>query len=988
MKRLFFSLFCLSCIWAAASAQPKLGKDNISAVVKAMTPEEKAKLVVGIQLGSDTWKGRFPAGTGGVTYPFEKYGIPHVVMMDGPVGIRLDDHFTTCFPTGLLTAASWDKSVARSIGEAIGEESLAMGNDVILAPGMNILRNPLNGRNFEYFSEDPVLSGLIAAAYVNGVQSKGVGTSAKHFAANNQETNRLDGDSRLDTRTLREIYTKAFELCVRDSQPWTVMASYNYLNGEYTQESHDLLDAILRKEFGFKGLVVTDWTSKRNTPKQIHAGSDLLMGGNPSQTEHILESLGNGSLKMEDLDRAVTKVLELVVKSPAFNGNKATYKPDLEGDARIARELAGEGMVLLKNDGVLPVKAAKTAVFGVHSYDLIRGGNGAAWVHSPHVVSVADGLGNAGFEPDPDLCRLYKAYASFIAEDLRNNHKVNVHVGDAQKPELEITRKAIENSAKNNDLAVITLGRISGEARDRILGKDFLLQENEINLVENVCEVYHAAGKKVVVILNICGPVETASWNYLPDAILCAWLPGQEGGDAIADVLDGKVNPSGRLPMTFPLDYFDAAGAEDFPYDFRSDSANESVVHPERRGLPLKNVAYTDYTEGIYVGYRYFCTEDKPVSYPFGYGLSYTTFSYSAANAKVKGDKLLASVTVTNTGTVAGKEAVGLYVSAPLGSFKDKPSRELREFGKTRLLQPGESQTLNFTVPVRQLASFNSGKSRWETAKGSYKAYFGADVTRPQAEAAFKVMSAKNYPVSRACEPTLKELSVLTYNVGAFGKYSEDSSDAVAELIKASGASLVGLNELDSCNRRHNVFQLERLAEKLGGWNHVFASAFPFAGGAYGNGILSRKPILRSWRIALPRFEGSEERSVAVVETEDCVFASTHLDFQDEESTLSQVRIINDWFSEHFSGYGKPVLLSGDMNSRPGSKVMKELQKKWTIIHRTEKSYPSQKPDACIDYILTLNGAVEVSGIDGGTIQTVATRTASDHLPVFAKIRY
>ena len=741
MKRSLFPCLCLIFICAVSQAQPKLDKNNIPAIVKAMTPEEKALLVVGIQKDKEPWKGKFLPGTGGVTYPIPRLGIPSIVMMDGPVGIRLDENLTTCFPTGLLTAASWDKDAARRIGEAIGEESLAMGNDVILAPGMNILRNPLNGRNFEYFSEDPVLAGLIAAAYVNGVQSKGVGTSAKHFAANNQETNRLDGDSRLDTRTLREIYTKAFELCVRDSQPWTIMASYNYLNGEYTQESRGLLNDILREEFGFKGLVVTDWTGKRNTPKQIHAGSDLLMGGHPSQTEHILESLADGSLNTEDLDRAVTKVLELIVKTPAFNGNKPNLKPDLDAGAKAARELASEGMVLLKNNGILPAKAAKTALFGVYSYDLIQGGNGAAWVHSPHVVSLAEGLGNAGFSLDADLCKLYEGYASFIAEDLKNNHRVNVHVGDAQKPELEITPFLIEKSAKDNDLAVITLGRISGEARDRILGKDFLLQENEINLIENVCEVFHAAGKKVVVVLNICGPVETASWSYLPDAILCAWLPGQEGGNAIVDVLGGKVNPSGKLPMTFPLDYFDAAGAEDFPYDFHSDRANESAVHPERRGLPLKNIAYTDYSEGIYVGYRYFCTNGKPVAYPFGYGLSYTGFEYSAAFAKVKGDKLIAGVTVTNTGAVAGKEAVGLYVAAPLGSFKDKPSRELREFGKTRLLQPGESQTLTFMVPVRQLASFNSEKSRWETAKGVYSAFFGADATRPEAEAGFKITS-------------------------------------------------------------------------------------------------------------------------------------------------------------------------------------------------------------------------------------------------------
>lgn len=762
------SLFLLSCLTlsaASALAQPKLSKDNISQIVKAMTKEEKALLVVGADKSLPTLVKRTLPGTGGITYPIPRLGIPSITMMDGPTGVRLEPdwkdgkgavHYSTSFPTGLLTAASWNRGSARIIGEAIGEESLDLGNDVILAPGMNLLRNPLNGRNFEYFSEDPLLSGMIAAAYINGVQSKGVGTSAKHYAANSQETNRLDGDSRLDTRTLRELYIKGFEIALRESSPWTVMASYNYLNGTYTQESRDMLTDILRNDLGYEGLVVTDWTGKRNTPKQIHAGSDLLMGGQPAQTEHILRSLEDGSLSMDDLDKAVTRILELIVKTPSFAGCKPSFNPDLDAHAEVARETAADGMVLLKNNGVLPLAKCRLAVFGVHSYDFIIGGNGAAWVYSNRNVSFDKGLENAGFGIHPGIRKLYSTYADFARNDVELNHKVNVHLGRPTRPELEITRGLIEKSVKESDAAVITLGRTSGEARDRIMGEDFLFDENEKNLLENVCEVYQAAGKKVIVILNICGPVETASWSYLPDAIICAWLPGEQGGNALADIVTGKVNPSGRLPMSFPIDYFDTPGAEDFPYDFRSDRANESVVHPERRGIPFKNIVYTDYTEGIYVGYRYFCTNDKPVAYPFGFGLSYTTFEYSKPSVSVRGDAIVASVTVSNSGKTAGKEAVGVYIAAPLGNFSDKPSIELREFGKTRLLQPGESQTLTFRIPLRQLASFNSGKSRWETARGAYKAFFGADVTAPRAEASFKVGQARNYPVSRACEPAGK----------------------------------------------------------------------------------------------------------------------------------------------------------------------------------------------------------------------------------------
>lgn len=756
-KGILIALLCLAFAGGGVFAQPKLTKDNIPQIVKAMTTEEKATFVVGVAFGAVPEYGeKVLPGTGGITYAIPRLGIPSIILMDGPVGLRLDKNSTTSLPGGLLTAASWDRTVAYGIGEVIAKESLAMGCDIILGPGMNLLRNPLNGRNFEYFSEDPVLTGLIAAAYVRGVQDHGVGTSAKHFAANNQETNRLDGDSRLDTRTLRELYTKAFELCVRDAQPWTIMSSYNYLNGEYTQESHDLLTRILRQDLGFQGLVMTDWTGKRNTPRQMHARSDLLMGGQPNQTEHILESLKDGSLKMEDLDLCVATLLELIVKTPAFNGSVRTLNPDLEAGAKAARALAAEGMVLLKNNGALPVAKGDAAVFGVYSYDMIPGGNGAAFVFCPYVRQLDEGLQAAGIKVDAGLQKLYRNYAAYVSEDLLNNHKVHVHVGIPQKPELEVTRELIEAAAARNDYAIVTIGRTSGEARDRILSTDFLLQENEKNLLENVCEVFQAAGKKVIVVLNICGAIETASWSYLPDAILCAWLPGEEAGNAIADVLTGKVNPSGRLPMTFPLDYFDIPGAEDFPYDFRSDRANESVVHPERRGLPLKNIAYTDYTEGIYVGYRHFCTKEKPVSYPFGYGLSYTSFTYSAPVVKVRGNTLEASVTVTNTGSAAGKEAVGLYIHAPLGGFEDKPVVELKEFGKTELLAPGESETLTFSVPLRQLASFNSEKSRWELARGPYKAFFGADCTQPEEEVSFKIGSAKNYPASRACEPKLQ----------------------------------------------------------------------------------------------------------------------------------------------------------------------------------------------------------------------------------------
>ena len=764
MKKTAIILACMALGCAAAFAQPKLSQDNIPEIVSALSTEQKACLVVGFNSGCEGYDPGIP-GTGGITYPIPQFGIPSIVMMDGPVGVRLESdwkdgkgpvHFMTSFPTGLLTAASWDRTVAYKLGQGIAEECLSVGADVILGPGMNLLRNPLCGRNFEYFSEDPLLSGSIAAAYVNGVQDKGVGTSVKHFAANNQEVNRLDADSRLDTRALRELYVRGFEICLRESSPWTLMASYNMLNGTYTQESHELLTDILRGDFGYEGLVVTDWTGKRNTPAQVHAGCDLFMGGMKVQTEHILQSIENGSLAIEDLDRAVTKVLELIVKTPAFRGNNPDYQPDLVSHAKLAREIACEGMVLMKNNETLPLQPCRAALFGVHSYDLIPGGNGAAFIECPPVIQVYDGLKDAGFSLDDGLKRLYDGYAAFAAADVALNHKIPVHVGKAQKSELEITFDLIKSVEKTSDVAVITLGRVSGEARDRSLSKEFFFSKEEVDLVKNVCDVFHAAGKKVAVVLNICGAVDTESWSNYPDAILCAWLPGEEGGHSIADVLTGKVNPSGRLPMSFPLDYFDFAGAFDFPYEFKGTRANESAAHPERRGMDPKNISFTDYVESVFVGYRDLFTAGKSAAYPFGFGLSYTRFIYSDIEISQSGENVELDVTVTNVGQVAGKDALGIYVQAPLGSFERKPLCELRAFGKTALLEPGQGEKMHFTIPLRDLASFNSELSRWEVAEGKYVFRFGADNSNPFVTKTFKLSTPRIYPVRRACEPKNK----------------------------------------------------------------------------------------------------------------------------------------------------------------------------------------------------------------------------------------
>jgi beta-glucosidase len=750
-------------------AQPKLNKNNIDEVLKAMTLEEKATLVVccGSEKNANTaitgqYVHHIP-GSASQTQAIPRLGITETVLADGPVGLRIDPtregdsktYYCTKFPGGIGMSASWNPDAVNKMCKVIGSETKDRGVDVLLAPGMNLLRNPLNGRNFEYFSEDPVLSGKISAAYVKGIQSQGVGVSVKHFVANNQETNRLDNDTQVSVRALRELYLKGFEICVKEAEPWTMMSSYNRLNGPYTQESRDLLTTILRDEWGYKGIVMTDWTGRRNTVQQLFAGNELFAPGMPIQTQDIIDGVKNGQLKESDLDISVRRILEYVVKTPRFAGYKYTDNPDLKAHGQVARESAVEGMVLLKNSTALPLSAqAKVALYGNCSYELITGGSGAAQVYTPYVVNINEGLTSAGFTLDKNLVDYYSKYIPYKRAEQDYEELSHVHVGKAIIPELVLSRKLIDKQAAVNDVAVLTLGRNSGEARDRNIDGDFNLTDAEFTLLRNICDSYHAQGKKVVVVLNICGVVETASWKSLPDAILVAWQPGEEGGNSVADILSGKVSPSGKLPMTFPISYMDDPTAKNFPYDFVNDKANNSHIFLDK---PAKNITYTKYEEGIWVGYRYFTTFGVPVSYPFGFGLSYTTFSYSKPSVKVaSGKTVTATVTVTNTGKVAGKEVVELYVSAPgagvpaaanyIKDTTDKPVRELKAFAKTRLLQPGESQTITMDLDTYSLASYNESAGQWETTAGTYTFDFASSVDDVRAKATTK-LAKDSWPV-------------------------------------------------------------------------------------------------------------------------------------------------------------------------------------------------------------------------------------------------
>ena len=762
----------------ALFAQPQLSKDNIDEVLGAMTLEEKATLLVGSGWGSMT-AGSMTAsatalvpGAAGTTRSIERLGIPSTVLADGPAGLRIsprrdndpNTYFCTGFPVGTVMASMWDTERVQELTTAMGNEVLEYGADVLLAPGMNLHRNPLCGRNFEYFSEDPFLTGKTAAAYINGIQSNGVGVSVKHFAANSQEVNRMENDSRVSQRALRELYLKGFEIAVKEADPWTVMSSYNKLNGEYTQQSHGLLTTILRDEWGFNGIVMTDWGTKQGTVKAVNAGNDLMEPGMQVEIDRIIAAVKAGEISQEQLDKNVRNMLTYIVRTPRFNKYQYSNKPDTKAHAELVRKAAPEGMVLLENNGVLPLKDVKrVALYGTGSYDFIAGGTGSGNVNKPYIRNVAEGLTVNGLEVNQDIQKWYEQYIAFAKTSLKNNGSAGgVLLGDPVISEMEVSRDFIVKMEPSTDIAIFTLSRNAGEGGDRYAKDgDWTLTGQERELIQTLADVYHAAGKQFVVVLNIGGVIETASWKHIPDAVLLAWTPGQEGGYAVADILCGQANPSGKLPMTFPVSYLDIPSSHNFPYYHKNVQRGEWDFlwgGPQRKA---KNVDETYYEEGIYVGYRYFQTADVPVSYPFGYGKSYTTFEYSKPVVKATADGFTATITVKNTGSVAGKEAVQLYVTAPEGGL-EKPAFELKGFAKTKELAPGETQTLTINVDKYTLASFNEATSAWETAAGTYKVMFGANAADIRGTGEYRLKKAESWKANNVLAPAapINELSL------------------------------------------------------------------------------------------------------------------------------------------------------------------------------------------------------------------------------------
>jgi beta-glucosidase len=647
---------------------------DISNLVKRMTLEEKAALCT----GASPW----------ATTPVKRLGIPELSFSDGPHGVRkvvdVDDLINgslpaTCFPTASCTASSWDVNLIHSMGRALAEECIALQVDVVLGPGTNMKRTPLGGRNFEYFSEDPYLAGQMAASFIKGVQSQGVGTSLKHYATNNQETRRMTVSAEIDERTLREIYLPAFEIAVKTAQPWTVMCAYNKLNAVYASENHKLLVDILKDEWGFDGFVISDWGAVHDRVAALRAGLDLEMPGpRDMRVKQVVEAVRAGELSESILDEAVRRILVIVYKAAQAPKSDSF---DKAAHHALARMIAADGMVLLKNNGILPLNSPRTiAVVGRSAQEAYFQGGG-----SSH---------NNPTQLDNPFEELQK-----LAGGAKISYTEGYHDGD------RFDQNLIDLAVKNAQVADVALVYIAlpktkeSEGYDR---SDLDLTRQQIALIKAITNVQ----PRTVVILNNGAPVVMSEWIDGTAAVLEAWMMGQAGGGAIADILFGKVNPSGKLAETFPIRLVDTPAYINFP------GGNDQVF----------------YGEGIFIGYRYYDAREMPVLFPFGFGMSYTTFAYS--NPKVSSstfkdeDGLTVSVDVTNSGKTVGKEVVQVYVHDHKSTLV-RPPKELKGFSKVEL-QPGETKTATIALDFRSFAYYHPGYKRWISEDGQFDILIGA----------------------------------------------------------------------------------------------------------------------------------------------------------------------------------------------------------------------------------------------------------------------
>ena len=716
--------------------------DRVLDVLSQMTLQEKIHLLKGAGMASTigmTKPGGIPGAVGAIV-PTPRLGIPTVHLSDGPAGLRIepsrenDDktYYCTAFPIATLLASSWNETLVYEVGNAMGREAKAYGIDVILGPAANIHRHPLCGRNFEYFSEDPLLSGFMGASIVNGIQSNGIGTSVKHFVANNQETNRVLNDVIISDRAMHEIYLKGFEHIVKRSQPWTIMSSYNKINGVYTSESEWLLTNILRNEWGFKGLVMTDWFGGKSPSSQISAGNDLLEPGTNRQWKALTKAVKNEELSMDAIDKAAKRILTLIFKTKKMQNYRFNNSPDLKKHAGITRNSAAEGMILLKIENSLPFTNEKNiALLGITSYEFIAGGTGSGDVNEAYTISLEEGFLNAGFKINKTAKKIVDLHRKVNADGFVKPQGLDAIFSPFSPPEISYTTDQINDIVATSDVGVLTIGRNSGEGGDRIEKDDFLLTKTEQEMILKFTDAFHKKNKKIIVVLNIGGVIETASWKHLPDAILLAWQGGQEGGNSVVDILSGKINPSGKLPMTFPISLSDHASHSNFPKNPKMTTIEglvKNLIFPPNEApekLKVKDEDYTFYDEGIFVGYRHFDSKNLSVSFPFGFGLSYTDFEYGPMKAKIENDTINISLNIKNIGEVSGKEVVQFYTEK-INSTIERPLQELKAFAKTKLIKSGEDTRISVKIAIKELSYWDEKINNWSIENGSYTINAGA----------------------------------------------------------------------------------------------------------------------------------------------------------------------------------------------------------------------------------------------------------------------
>ena len=678
---------------------------NIQSIISQMTLEEKAALCT----GASSW----------TTTPVERLGIPEMIVSDGPHGVRrvpdvnamaIESLPATCFPTASCLASTWDVDLIHKMGEALAEECIALNVDVLLGPGANMKRSPLGGRNFEYFSEDPYLAGEMAASLIDGIQSRGVGTSLKHYAANNQEFQRFSISAEVDERTLREIYLPAFEKAVKQAKPWTVMCSYNKVNGTFASEHHHLLTKILKNEWGFEGLVVSDWGAVRDRVAALKGGLDLEMPGpQERRVKAVAEAVRSGKLAEAVLDEAVHRILNIVFKAKETPKN-GTF--DVDAHHELAHKIATEGMVLLKNNGLLPLKGQQhIAVIGRAAENAHFQGGGSSHIHPTKVAVPFKELKTQTGNAELTYAEGYPTDNSF---------------------RQDMIDQAV-TLAQSADVAVLYIALPAFKESEGYDRTDLDLTEQQVALIKAIAKVQ----PQTVVVLNNGAPIAMSEWIDNVAAVLEGWMMGQAGGAAIADILFGKVNPCGKLAETFPLKLSDTPAHINWP-----GGAGE-----------------VRYGEGLFIGYRYYDSREMPVLFPFGYGLSYNTFSYS--NAKVSAqtfkdvDGVRVSVDVTNTGKLAGKEIVQVYVHDQKSRLV-RPQKELKGFAKVEL-QPGEMKTVSIQLDSRDFAYYHPEYKQWITEEGDFDILIAASATDVRHALTVTLQSTLRLPCILDKESTIRE---------------------------------------------------------------------------------------------------------------------------------------------------------------------------------------------------------------------------------------